>query len=48
MDTNGFTDHVFALCHALGFQFAPHIRYLQDKRLYVPAPGHDEPTGCKG
>jgi TnpA family transposase len=22
-DTSGFTDHVFALCHALGFQFAP-------------------------
>jgi len=36
-DTNGFTDHVFALCHALGFQFAPRIRDLQDKALYVPA-----------
>jgi TnpA family transposase len=35
-DTNGFTDHVFALCHALGFQFAPRIRDLQDKALYVP------------
>jgi TnpA family transposase len=35
-DTNGFTDHVFALCHALGFQFAPRICDLQDKKLYVP------------
>ncbi len=35
-DTNGFTDHVFALCHALGFRFAPRIRDLQDKALYVP------------
>lgn len=35
-DTNGFTDHVFALCHALGFQFAPRIRDLQDKKRYVP------------
>jgi len=34
-DTNGFTDHVFALCHALGFQFAPRIQDLQDKKLYV-------------
>lgn len=32
----GFTDHVFALCHLLGFRFAPRIRDLADKRLYVP------------
>jgi TnpA family transposase len=25
-DTAGFTDHVFALCHLLGFRFAPGIR----------------------
>jgi TnpA family transposase len=31
-----FTDHVFALCHLLGFRFAPRIRDLADKRLYVP------------
>lgn len=36
-DTAGFTDHVFALCHLLGFRFAPRIRDLADKRLYVPA-----------
>ena len=41
-DTHGFTDHVFALCHALGFRFAPRIRDLADKRLYVPdGPRHD-------
>src|SRR5689334_5899819 len=32
-DTAGFTDHVFALCHLLGFRFAPRIRDLADKRL---------------
>jgi TnpA family transposase len=35
-DTGGFTDHVFGLCHLLGFRFAPRIRDLADKRLYVP------------
>lgn len=35
-DTAGFTDHVFALTHLLGFRFAPRIRDLADKRLYVP------------
>lgn len=31
-DTAGFTDHVFALMHLLGFKFAPRIRDLKDKR----------------
>ena len=35
-DTNGFTDHVFALCPFLGFRFAPRIRDLPEKNLYVP------------
>lgn len=35
-DTAGFTDHVFALMHLLGFRFAPRIRDLADKRLCVP------------
>ena len=35
-DTAGFTDHVFALMHLLGFRFAPRIRDLADKRLYIP------------
>jgi hypothetical protein len=38
-DTAGFTDHVFALCHLLGFRFAPRIRDLADRRLYVPDKG---------
>ena len=35
-NTAGFTDHFFALCHLLGFRFAPPIRDLAGKRLYVP------------
>jgi TnpA family transposase len=35
-DTAGFTEHVFALMHLLGFRFAPRIRDLTDRRLYVP------------
>jgi TnpA family transposase len=35
-DTAGFTDHVFALMHLLGFRFAPRIRDLKDTKLYVP------------
>jgi TnpA family transposase len=34
-DTAGFTDHVFGLCHLLGFRFAPRIRDLADRRLYT-------------
>jgi TnpA family transposase len=34
-DTSGFTDHVFALMHLLGYRFAPRIRGLSDKRLYI-------------
>ena len=35
-DTTGFTDHVFALMHLLGFRFAPRIRDLGDTKLYIP------------
>ena len=35
-DTAGFTDHVFALMHLLGFRFAPRLRNFGDTRLYVP------------
>lgn len=34
-DTAGFTDHVFALMHLLGFRFAPRIRDLSDTKLYL-------------
>lgn len=43
-DTNGFTDHVFALCHMLGFRFAPRIRDLKDKNLYVPEQAKNYPA----
>ena len=33
-DTSGFTDHIFALCHLLGFRSAPRIRGLGDHRLF--------------
>ncbi|VCX58274.1 Putative transposase (identified by ISEscan HMM) [Escherichia coli] len=32
-DTAGFTDHVFALMHLLGFRFAPRIRDLGETKL---------------
>ena len=32
--TSGNTDHLFALCHLLGFRFAPRIRDLSDHRLF--------------
>ncbi|MBS1213130.1 MAG: transposase [Proteobacteria bacterium] len=43
-DTAGFTDHVFGLCHLLGFRFAPRIRDLKDKRLHIPAKTDDYPV----
>ena len=43
-DTAGFTDHVFALMHLLGFRFAPRIRDLADKRLFVPGKPSDYPA----
>jgi TnpA family transposase len=33
-DTGGFSDHVFALCALLGYQFAPRLRNLSSLRLY--------------
>jgi TnpA family transposase len=38
-DTAGFTDHVFALMHLLGFRFAPRIRDLKDTKIYIPKEG---------
>ncbi|MGY0834659.1 Tn3 family transposase [Azospirillum argentinense] len=34
-DTAGATDHVSGLCHLLGFRFAPRVRDLKERRLYV-------------
>ena len=41
-DTAGYTDHLFALMHLLGYRFAPRIRNIGDTRLYTPTndPGH--------
>jgi len=33
-DTAGAVDHVFDLCHLLGFRLAPRICDLNDRRLY--------------
>ena len=43
-DTAGFTDHVFALMHLLGFRFAPRIRDLGETKLYVPQGVQTYPT----
>ena len=37
-DTAGFTDHVFALMHLLGFRFAPRIRDLTDDAVRPQGP----------
>lgn len=34
-DTAGAVDHVFGMCHLLGFRFAPRIRDLKERRLYI-------------
>ncbi len=43
-DTAGFTDHVFGLMHLLGFRFAPRIRDLKDKNLYLHGDAKAYPT----
>jgi TnpA family transposase len=43
-DTAGFTDHLFGMMHLLGFCFAPRIRDLNDKRLFVPGKETDYPA----
>ena len=45
-DTGGVTDHVFGLFHLLGFRFAPRIRDLKDRRLYL-FPGDTPPANLK-
>jgi TnpA family transposase len=43
-DTAGFTDHVFGLMHLLGFRFAPRIKGLKDKNLFVAGDPKAYPT----
>ncbi len=46
-DTAGFTDHVFGLMQLLGYRFAPRIRGLADKRLYIHGDARRFPTLTK-
>ena len=34
-DSGGVTDHVFGLCHLFGFPFAPRIRDIKERKLYL-------------
>lgn len=43
-DGGGVSDHVFGLCHLLGFRFAPRIPNLSDRRLHAFAPAGRWPT----
>src|SRR3954451_17756488 len=43
-DGGGDSDHVFALCALLGFQFAPRIPNLKHRRLYCFGKPSDYPT----
>ncbi|CDZ86639.1 transposase [Citrobacter koseri] len=43
-DTADFTEHVFALMHLLGFAFAPRIRDLHDKRLFIQGKADNYPA----
>ncbi|CCM10603.1 Transposase for transposon Tn2501 [Cardinium endosymbiont cEper1 of Encarsia pergandiella] len=42
-DTSGFTDHVFAMMHLLGFQFCPRIRDIHDKRMFIQGKAEQYP-----
>jgi TnpA family transposase len=43
-DTNGYTEQVFAMCHLQGFRFAPRIRDLVSKNLYITGNPEDYPA----
>lgn len=43
-DTAGAVDHVFGLCHLLGFRFAPRIPDLNERRLFSLTPANTWPT----
>jgi len=40
----GFTEHVFALMHLLGFAFCPRIRDLHDKKLFINGKAYQYPA----
>ncbi len=33
-DTGGYTEHIFALCYLLGYEFMPRIKDIKDQQLY--------------
>jgi TnpA family transposase len=35
VDAEGYTAQVFAMCHLLGFRFAPRIRGFEHRRLFT-------------
>ncbi len=35
VDTEGYTDQVFGMCHLEGFRFAPRIRDLKNRRIFT-------------
>ena len=43
-DGGGVSDHVFALAHLLGFQLAPRIPNLADRKLYAFGPASTWPA----
>jgi len=45
-DTGGVTDHVFGLCHLFGFRFAPRIRDIKERKLYL-LPEQKAPASLK-
>jgi TnpA family transposase len=40
-DTEGYTEHIFALCHLLGIKFMPRIKNLKSQQLYRASKDHD-------
>lgn len=43
-DTNGFTGHVFAEMHLLGFRFVSRFPDLDEMKLYLPCDANDYPA----
>ena len=43
-DTGGATDHVFALCHMLGYRFCPRLRDFPDRRFAIFEPASLYPS----
>jgi len=47
-DTGGATDHVFGLCHLLGFRFVPRLRDIADRKLGSIAGAGGPRPACLG